>query len=107
MTNQQGESRRDFLKTGAAATGAVLTAAATAFPDGVVVGGSDEIKVGIIGCGGRGSGAGEDVLRAAKNVTIHALGDAFDDRLQGATKRLERAAKEDKTIQSLGNKVDV
>ncbi len=79
--NQQGESRRDFLKTGTVAAGAALTT--SMFPGGVYAAGSDEIKVGIIGCGGRGRGAGVNVLQAAKNVTIHAKGDAFEDRLKG------------------------
>jgi predicted dehydrogenase len=103
--NQQGESRRDFLKAGTVAAGAVLTT--SLFPGGVYADGSDEIKVGIIGCGGRGSGAGHDVLRSAKNVTIHALGDAFEDRLKGAQRSLENFAKEDKGVQENGNKVDV
>src|SRR5262249_38771568 len=54
---------------------------------------NDEIKVGLIGCGGRGSGAAHDVLSAAKNVTIHALGDAFEDNLNGCRRRLERFVK--------------
>jgi predicted dehydrogenase len=103
--NQQGESRRDFLKVGAAATGAAL--ATSLFPSGVFAAGSDEIKVGIIGCGGRGGGAGKDVLQAAKNVTVYALGDAFDFRIRDTQKGLEEFAKEDQGVQRLGNKVDV
>ncbi len=50
-------TRRDFLKTtAAAATGALALAA------NVHAAGGEAIKVGIIGCGGRGTGAGEDVL---------------------------------------------
>src|SRR5262249_39346617 len=97
--NSQDTSRRDFLKaSGAAAVTAGLLAT------GVHAAGSDEIKVGIIGCGGRGSGAGHDVLQSAKNVTIHALGDAFEDRLNSCQRGLEKFAKEP---DALGNKVDV
>jgi myo-inositol 2-dehydrogenase/D-chiro-inositol 1-dehydrogenase len=103
--DQKSESRRDFLKAGAVAAGTALTTAA--FPGGVFAAGSDEIKVGIIGCGDRGSGAGTNVLQAAKGVTIHALGDAFEDRLNGARRRLEGFAREDKTAANYGNKVDV
>ena len=81
--------RRDFLKLGA--TAAVTSALLTT---GAYAAGSDEIKVGIIGCGGRGSGAGEDVLRAAKGVKIWALGDAFEDRAKGAQRHLEKEAKD-------------
>jgi predicted dehydrogenase len=103
VMNQQGESRRDFLKTGAAAGAALAT---TLLPGGVHAAGPDEIKVGIIGCGGRGGGAGKDVLRAAKGVTIVALGDAFEDRANGTQRGLEEFAKEDE-VKNLGNKVDV
>jgi predicted dehydrogenase len=104
MMNEQGESRRDFLKTGTAVAGAAVTSAL--LTTGAYAAGSDEIKVGIIGCGGRGSGAGEDVLKAAKGVTILALGDAFEDRVNGARRRFERL-NENETIKSMGNKVDV
>ena len=40
-----------------------------------------EIKVGVIGCGGRGSGAVKNVFEAADNVRITALADVFEDRL--------------------------
>jgi myo-inositol 2-dehydrogenase / D-chiro-inositol 1-dehydrogenase len=78
---QAGCSRRDFLKsaTAAAVAGTVVTRAS--FLGGVHAAGSDEIRVGIIGCGGRGSGAGANVLEAAPGVRIVALGDAFQDRL--------------------------
>jgi predicted dehydrogenase len=103
--SEQGESRRDFLKAGTAAAGAALTSAL--LTGGVHAAGSDEIKVGIIGCGGRGTGAGTDVLKAAKNVTIVALGDAFEDRANGAQRRLTRFIQDDETARSYGNKVDV
>ncbi len=76
-------SRRQFLKTTsimAAATGAsagVLGHAATS----VHVGGSDLIKVGLIGCGGRGTGAVLNAAQADKNVKITAMADAFQDRI--------------------------
>jgi predicted dehydrogenase len=100
MTTPQ--DRRDFLKTsGAAAVTASL------FATGAYAAGTDEIKVGIIGCGGRGTGAGTDVLQAAKNVTIHAIGDAFEDRANGCRRRLEGFAKDEESVKELGNKVDL
>lgn len=103
MSNtQQPTDRRDFLKvsTASAVTTALLAT-------GAYAAGGDEIKVGIIGCGGRGSGAGEDVLKAAKNVTIWAMGDAFEDRVRGAQRRLEKEARDNQDIKNLGNKVNV
>jgi predicted dehydrogenase len=103
--NQQGESRRDFLKAGTVAAGAALTT--SLLPGGVYAAGSDEIKVGLIGCGGRGRGAGENVLTSAKNVSIVALGDAFEDRAHGTQRALEKFASDDGTVKANGNKVDV
>ena len=45
--------------------------------------GSDAIRVGVIGCGGRGSGAANDCVSSSNGVKIVALADAFEDRLQG------------------------
>ena len=48
-----------------------------------------EIKAGVIGCGGRGSGAAENFLSAAKGVTIVALGDVFKERVDGLANKLK------------------
>jgi len=103
--SEQGENRRDFLKAGTAVAGAAL--ATTLLPSGVHAAGSDEIRVGIIGCGGRGRGAGDNVLHAAKGVTIVALADAFEFRTKNAQRYLEKLASDNKRVKELGNKVDV
>ena len=74
-------SRRDFLQSStlAALGGAVasgLSIARAAHPAG-----SDTIKVGLIGCGGRGTGAVRDALTGAPNVKLVSMGDVFKDRL--------------------------
>jgi len=48
--------------------------------------GSDEIRVGVVGCGGRGSGAAHDCVNSSPGVKIVALADAFKDRLEGLKK---------------------
>jgi predicted dehydrogenase len=48
--------------------------------------GSDEMRVGVVGCGGRGSGAAHDCVSSSPGVKILALADAFNDRLQGLKK---------------------
>jgi predicted dehydrogenase len=48
------------------------------------------LKAGIIGCGGRGSGAAFNFLNAANNVTIVALGDTYADRLEGLAEKLKK-----------------
>ena len=77
-------SRRDFVKTAAAA--AFAAAVPARFP--VFAAGSDAIRVGVIGCGGRGTGAAIDCLTAAPGVEIVALGDLVPDRVESALGRL-------------------
>lgn len=48
------------------------------------------LKVGLIGCGGRGNGAMNDVFNAADNVTVTAICDLFEDRMNGVRRNLER-----------------
>ncbi|GIW80924.1 MAG: dehydrogenase [Gemmatales bacterium] len=76
-------TRRDFLKKAAGTTLAALAA-------NVHAAGSDEIRVGIIGCGNRGTGAVDNCLSAAENVKLIAMGDAFEDRLQRSYGILEK-----------------
>ena len=80
-SNTAGPSRRDFIREATAA--AVGTAAVARFHGlvGAHAAGTDEIRVGLVGCGGRGSGAAGNVLAAAPGVRIVALADAFQDRL--------------------------
>ena len=47
-----------------------------------------ELKAGLIGCGGRGTGAAINFLDAGPNLKIHALGDVFQDRIDSCNKRL-------------------
>jgi len=66
--------------TSAAATGAVLAAGSALNAHAA---GSDEMRVGIVGCGGRGKGACENVLHSAKGVKIVAAGDVFPEPIVG------------------------
>ena len=56
-------------------------------PDKAIEG--TELKVGLIGCGGRGSGAVENLLEAADGIIVAALGDVFEDRLNGVKNMLK------------------
>ncbi|MEM7165533.1 MAG: Gfo/Idh/MocA family oxidoreductase [Planctomycetota bacterium] len=77
-------SRRDFLKASAA-----VTAAAMVVPGQLFASGSDALRVGLIGCGGRGNGAAHDCISSAPGVTLTALGDVFKDRLDASAEHLE------------------
>ena len=89
MENQP--SRRNFLKTGSAtAAGAALTStiARTAHAQG-----SDEIKFALIGCGGRGQGASQNIFNTKGNTKLVAVADAFDGKASAAIKNLDRKNK--------------
>ncbi len=85
-----GPSRRDFIRGATAA--AVGSAAAARFQGltGAYAAGTDEIRVGLVGCGGRGTGAAGNALAAAKGVRVVALADAFKDRLDACRERLAK-----------------
>lgn len=70
-------SRRQFIQTSGAAM--LSTAMATYLKDGVYAAANDTLRVGLIGCGGRGSGAAFEALNADPNTKLVALGDAFAD----------------------------
>lgn len=72
-------SRRQFLGMTAAAGAALGTLPLTR---GVHAAGSDVIKVGLIGCGGRGSGAAANAMNAGPDVRLVAMSDIFEDRLR-------------------------
>jgi len=82
-------SRRDFLKTSALVGGAL---AVPAFLPKDLYGQEkkDVLRVGLIGCGGRGSGAASQALNADPNVVLTALGDAFEDQVQRSLQGLQK-----------------
>lgn len=83
-------SRRDFIKTSTVVAVGGGLAAGLVVPRSAHAAGNDTIKIGLIGCGGRGSGAAAQALRTEGSVKLVAMGDAFGDRLSGALKNLER-----------------
>jgi predicted dehydrogenase len=52
--------------------------------------GDDEIKIALIGCGGRGTGAANQALRTSGKVKLIAMADVFEDRLNGSFQQLEK-----------------
>ena len=80
-----GITRRDFIK----ATSAVTLAAVLPSSGVMYAGGADKIRIGMIGCGGRGTGAAINCVEASSDVVITAMGDLFEDRLEGSIKRLK------------------
>jgi predicted dehydrogenase len=86
-------SRRSFVKTTTLATaGLALPRTLTAMSRGTS---AEAIRVGVIGCGGRGTGAVNDCLKAGgEDVVLVAMGDLFPDRLERARANLAKIASE-------------
>src|SRR5690606_28569412 len=76
----QGLARRAFIKSTAALAGGALISSLPL--KGAYAAGTDEIKVAVIGCGGRGTGAAFDAIATGQNIKIVAMADAFLDRLE-------------------------
>jgi predicted dehydrogenase len=98
MTTPTPTTRREFIgKTAGAAS--ALTVAQSAWAAG-----SDQIKVGLIGCGGRGSGAANQALSTKQEgIVLHAVADAFKEKADGAlsnlrTKHAEKVQVDDSRI---------
>jgi predicted dehydrogenase len=79
-TENQQTSRRTFLKNSVLATGGLMTLPLMA-DAGYFSSVDDTIKVAVIGCGGRGTGAAMQALLSKQNVKLVAMADAFRDRL--------------------------
>ncbi len=91
-------TRRQFVKTSVAATGGLLASLDIArFAHAA---GSDEMKIALVGCGGRGTGAGANALGNATHpgMRITAMADAYRDRLDQSHTQLKKL---------FGDKVDV
>ena len=83
-------NRRNFLRRSStmAAGGAAL--AGLGVEKFVHAASSDELKLALVGCGGRGSGAADQALGTSGDVKLVAMADAFRDRMDGSQKGLER-----------------
>jgi predicted dehydrogenase len=86
--NQKSESRRAFVQKTAMATGVLLTVPIGV--DGMArVNGNQKLKLALVGCGGRGSGAAVQALIADENVELVAMADAFSDRIERSLKGIK------------------
>ena len=94
MTSKSSHSkpvptRRDFLKTSIAA-GGVATFGGLSLARGANVSGSDVLRSGLIGCGGRGTGAALNAMNADPGVRLTAMTDIFPNRVHGRRKILAK-----------------
>ena len=90
MSDHPQATRRDFLK------GSTLAAAGFALAGGLNVArsahaaGSEELKIVLIGCGGRGTGAVGNCLNSVQGVKLIAVADAFKDRAEACVRELKK-----------------
>jgi predicted homoserine dehydrogenase-like protein len=96
-------SRRRFV------AGAAVVGAAAALPVelSAQVAGSDAVKVGLIGLGGRGSGAIVQNLTASDSAKLVAVADAFQDKIDGSGKRAAGLPNIQQQIEKLGKSAQI
>ncbi|MEX6686723.1 Gfo/Idh/MocA family oxidoreductase [Danxiaibacter flavus] len=85
--NNNQTSRRNFVKQTSLIAGGLMAAPFLTRAN-YFSGSSDVIKIALIGCGGRGTGAASQALLTKQNIKLVAMADAFRDRLDGAYKEL-------------------
>ena len=102
-------SRRQFLKTSTVLSTGVALVGGLSLAQSAHAAGSDEIKVALVGCGGRGRGAIRDRAQVGDNYKIVAVADAFEDGARGAANGLRQEAlnEENKENNKLFGKVDL
>ncbi|MHC4072308.1 MAG: Gfo/Idh/MocA family protein, partial [Planctomycetota bacterium] len=88
MIDDDGEqTRREFIKRSSALS--LATLGSLSVQQKTHAAGSDIIKVGMVGCGGRGSGAAAQAMSADPGVRITAMADLFADRLERSRENLK------------------
>ncbi len=94
--NEKNQTRRSFLKKTAATTAASMAlGASTSVARSAHHGVDDKLRIGLVGCGGRGTQAVLNALKADDNSEVTALADAFADRIEicyNGLKENERSA---------------
>jgi len=103
-TDSNRPSRRDFMKQSSLLAGGLIVAPMLSKAN-YFSGSDDVIKIALIGCGGRGTGAAMQALLTNQNVKLVAMADAFGDRLEKCYKALTADSKSgDKSVKA---RVDV
>ncbi len=96
IKNDMQKERREFLKATALVAGSVMMSSYSFA--GINTSVDDTIKIALIGCGDRGTGAAFQALATQQNIKLVAMADAFQDRLDSSYKLL---------IEKFGAKIDV
>jgi predicted dehydrogenase len=100
----KNSSRREFVKQSSLIAGGLMVAPFASKATNYFSGADDAIKIAIIGCGGRGTGAITQALSTKQNVKLVAMADAFRDRLDDCYKELMKDEGDGSSVKA---KVDV
>ena len=103
-------SRRGFLKTASAVAAGGALAGGLPIARAAHAAGDDEIKIALIGCGGRGNGAASQALKTKGKVKLWAMCDAFDlniKRCLGSLKANQKKSYDREASGSLESRIDV
>jgi myo-inositol 2-dehydrogenase/D-chiro-inositol 1-dehydrogenase len=91
--HRETTSRRDFIRASSAIVAGGAISGSLSLARSAHAGGSDTIRLGLIGCGGRGTGAVSDAIRGSgKTAKIVAMADVFEDQLQKSLRSLKSLA---------------
>ena len=83
MSPEPTTTRRDFLAASTLAGGLALAPS-------LFAGSNSALKIGLIGCGGRGTGAAKNALKADSNVQLVAMADMYDDQIKNSLNQLQK-----------------
>ncbi|MDB6033517.1 MAG: gfo/Idh/MocA family oxidoreductase [Verrucomicrobiales bacterium] len=90
-SDNSSTNRRDFLKTSTLAVSGAIAAPFILGTKSNAASPGDTIKVGLIGCGGRGTGAALNALKADENAVLTAVGDLYEPQAQSQLKEFKRS----------------
>lgn len=93
-------SRRNFLKTGSTVAVASTLGMNLSMSAGLYAAGNEILKVGLVGCGGRGTGAAREAMKADPQTRMIAMADAFPEQIEGSITSL-------KGVKEIGDRVVV
>src|SRR5947209_6055523 len=91
MPQPTNQSRREFLRNSAGAVAASAVAGSLlSVPQAYAAGADDSIKIALVGCGGRGTGAASQALSTKGSVRLIAVADAFEDNAKSGLQNLKQ-----------------
>ena len=90
LSTAEHPNRRHFLKTSMAAAAGAAAVGGLSLARGAHAAGSDVIRFGLIGCGGRGPGAAVDAMTADRGTRLVAMSDIFADKVQSRREMLKK-----------------